>query len=95
VARGGKKKTRVVSIMTGQRSKNRTGVGLLTAEPLGRVAGSTLSGRHHAHARIHRHTRTLARGKVRMARRRLAAGRYDSEEILDGLLEKILKDLTS
>ncbi len=66
----------------------------MTDEPSGRVAGSTLSQGLLGFARIHRRTQTLDRRKVCVARRRLAAGRYDSNELLDAVLERILQDLT-
>lgn len=41
-----------------------------------------------------RHVHTLRRRRVDLARRRLAAGRYDSEELLDAVLDMVIEDLT-
>ncbi len=67
----------------------------MSAEPAGRVAGNTLSQKHLAFARTHRRARTLDHRKVSRARRRLAAGLYDSDDFLDGLLETIISGVAS
>jgi hypothetical protein len=63
------------------------------AVPLGRVVGSIPWPRRLAFARIHRRARTLNGSNVCRVRRRLAAGYYDSQYLLNDLVEMIVKDL--
>ena len=43
---------------------------------------------------VHRPPHRLRRRRVDLARQRLAAGRYDSEELLDTVLDLVIEDLT-
>lgn len=46
-------------------------------------------------AEDHQATATVRYDKVQTARRRLAEGRYDGEELLDRVLEALLSDVAS
>jgi hypothetical protein len=72
----------------------------------GTLLGSAyIARRHGAHAsRIQRscslgtarrHVHTLRPRRVDLARRRLAAGCYDSDELLDTVLDLVIEDLSS
>jgi hypothetical protein len=76
------------------------------AASAGTLLGSAHIARlHGAHAnRIHRlcslgaarrHAPTLRPRRVDLARRRLAAGCYDSDELLDTVLDLVIEDLSS
>lgn len=81
-------------MMSYKRSKMESGVGLMLAEPP-EMVGHGRSHRQLVCADVHGRARLLNRRKVARARRRLAAGFYDSSELLESLLETILADVTS
>lgn len=64
------------------------------ASPL-RVVDGRKRYRHSSFTSLQQHERISSLPKVSAARRQLAAGRYDSEALLDVVLDKLIADLRS
>ena len=83
-----------MATMTEHFSSSAIVLGSTPTTRLGQIRGRdrrALSSPHRARRRAH----TLRPQRVVLARRRLAAGRYDSDELLDAVLDMVIEDLTS
>ena len=80
---------------TQHRAANTVNARTAKAFSAARSARSSRSGAVLASAQVRRQEEALRRRRIRATRRLVAAGRYDSEEVLDAVLDMVIEDLTS
>jgi hypothetical protein len=81
--------------MTRRPPKDETRVSLAAISPAEEVADASLLESGLCAAETRRREQAFRRKRVLAARRRLAAGRYESDDLPDAVLDMVVEDLTS